>query len=89
MLAQTSSNVYLEDPDGVDVSRARTPATEEDNGRSLGDVALPPSLVQSSQQSLVHILKPVTIHWSLIEKRVDPSVEMALRIETESYCIYL
>lgn len=71
---------YLDNPEGVHVIILLLPASQENYSGACRDVALSPSLVQSSQQSLVHILKPFFPSWllNLIEKRMDTSVEMAL-----------
>ena len=63
----SSCSIYLEYPDGVNVGRSRSPATEEDYGGPLEDVPLLTSLLQSSQESLVHVLEPVGADWGLVE----------------------
>ena len=63
----SSYSIYLEYPDGVNVGRSRSPATEEDNGGPLEDVPLLTSLLQSSQKSLVDVLEPVGADWGLVE----------------------
>lgn len=71
---------YLDNPEGVHIIIFLLPASQENYSGACGDVALPPSLVQSSQQPLVHILKPLVLSWLrlVVEKRMDTSVEMAL-----------
>ena len=72
------SGADLEDPNGVDVGWSRTPATQHDNGRSSEDVAFPLAFVHASNQTLVDILKPVALHFRVIEKRVNTTEQMTL-----------
>ncbi len=71
---------HLEDPDGIDVSGARLPATEKDDSGAFPDVALSATLGDPGKDPALHVLRPVVLEGRIREdQRVDPTMEVALR----------